>query len=314
MRQSLCLLSAVLMLTLIAPSVGVAQEATSTPIPEVECVAPELPPGTVTPPQEAPSEAAPSEVAPEPTPIPEGVPADQATIDRYIAAEQNIFACFNTKNYLGSAALFSAHGLEFFFGSPNPYDAAAALEGYPPLKLLAVDNVEVLPDGRIRGELTYTVGWQLTGGVEYWVEEDGMLKLDAFTELPAPLEPPAGAAIVELEMIDYAFVLTEYTVPATEAIAFRTSSRSASGSDHVAILVGCPEGITTEQLVLGEVDWVAACTDLYGQQYLRPRDTGYHDMIFIGLPPGTYYFICDVPTATGTSHHRLGMVAQITIE
>jgi hypothetical protein len=46
--------------------------------------------------------------------------------------------------------------------------------------------------------------------------------------------------------------------------------------------------------------------------YLRPGQDE-HDMILMGLQPGTYFFVCDVPTPAGHAHHALGMVAQVTV-
>jgi hypothetical protein len=296
---------------------AVADVPTAESVARGECVAPELPPGEVTPPDSAgiaPVEETQLEDdrSPAPTPVPEGVPADAETIARYTAAEQNFMICANAGNYEAAAALFTQTGLEIFFGSANPYDAAANLAGYPRMELQTVDDVEVLPDGRIRGDITYTVGTQLVGDVEYWVDQHGVLLLDDFAPSPRPLQAPAGASVVDLAMIDYAFVLGEYSVPAAEAIVFRTSIDSVSESDHVATLIGCPEGTTAEQLITGEVDYATACPDSYGQQYLRPGQDRV-DMILMDLEPGVYFFICDVSTPAGHVHRALGMVAQITI-
>lgn len=295
-------------LMLVSCSAAFAQHAKAT----TECVAPALSTGATTPDTMESTIAATAEEA-APTPIPAGVPADQATIDRFIAAEENLNACLNAGEYDAAAALFSPHGLEVFFSSPDPADAAANLAGYPPLALQTIETVEVLPDGRIRGEITYTVGAQLAGDVEYWVEQNGVLLLDDFAELPEPLQAPDGSPIVALEMIDYAIVLSDYTVPTAEAIVFRTSIRSATDQDHVATLIGCPEGTAVEQIITGEIDYTTACPFAYGQQYLRPGQEE-ADMILMGLEPGTYFLVCDVPTPSGHSHHALGMVAQVTVE
>ena len=156
-----------------------------------------------------------------------------------------------------------------------------------------IENVETLPDGRIRGDIIYTVGKQLTGSADYWVEQDGRLLLDAFADLSEPLNAPADAPVVDLAMIDYAFVLGEHTIPAAEAIVFRTTLDSATESDHVATLIGCPEGTTAEQLITGEVDYASACPDSYGQMYLRPGQ-GEHNMILLGLGP-----VCKITTRGG---------------
>jgi hypothetical protein len=313
-RAKVASIALIVTLLVAAPATASQDAATAESVAAGECVAPELPPGEVTPPDEAAATDVDDagDAAAAPTPPPEGITADQATIDRFIAAEENLNACLNIGDFEGAAAVFSPAGLEFFFGSANPYDAAANLAGYPALTTVRIQNVETLADGRVRGEIIYMVGKQLTGSVDYWVDQDGLLLLDAFADLPQRLEAPAGAPVVELAMIDYAFVLDEYTVPAAETIAFRTSIDSATDSDHVATLLGCQEGTTVEQLITGEVDYTTACPDSYGQMYLRPGQ-GEHDMILMGLEPGTYFFICDVVTPAGHSHQELGMVAQVII-
>lgn len=296
-----------------APATATQDEATTERVAAGECIAPALPPGAVTAPDEAADVAdAGDAAAAAPTPMPEGVPADQATVERFVAAETNLINCANAGDYEAAAALFSPAGLEFFFGSANPYDAAANLAGYPRMALQSVDNVENLADGRIRGEITYTVGAQLVGDVEYWVDQGGVLLLDAFAPLPEPLTAPADAPMLTVEMIDYAFALSDYTIPAAKTIVFRTNINSESASDHVATLVSCPNGTTVEQLITGEVAYATACPDSFGQQYLRPGQE-FADMILLGIEPGTYFLLCDVPTPSGHVHQALGMVAKVTV-
>lgn len=113
-----------------------------------------------------------------------------------------------------------------------------------------------------------------------------MLLLDAFAPLPEPLTAPPDAPIVSVEMIDYAFALSDYTIPAAETIVYRTSITSESSSDHVATLVRCPAETTVEDLITGEIAYAAACPESFGQQYLRPGQER-ADMILMGLEPGT---------------------------
>ena len=132
MARMVALILSVALLTSSALGVA-AQEAKPGTVTAAECIAPALPPGKVTPPDRAAGTdvADAGDATAEPTPVPEGVPADQATIDRFVAAEENLNACLNVGDFEGAAALFSPAGLEFFFGSINPYDAAANLAGYP---------------------------------------------------------------------------------------------------------------------------------------------------------------------------------------
>jgi hypothetical protein len=164
-----------------------AQDTTRTGTPTTgPCVAPLVPPGTPTP-WEAPptgeAAAAVEDVAtPEPTPPPVGMPADQATVDRVVVAEDNLVSCLNAGEWLAAAALFtpeywaSPRGI----GTANLYDFARHLEEdvSAPQEMVAVEHVEVLADGRFRDEATYYFGDVLFRERDYWVERDGYLLYD----------------------------------------------------------------------------------------------------------------------------------------
>jgi hypothetical protein len=147
------------------------------------CVAPPVPPGTPTPREASPAAVAGEAVAtPAPTPPPVGTPADQATVDRVVAAEFNLTHCFNAHNWLAAAALFtpeywaSPRGI----GTTNLYDFARHLEEdvSAPQEMVAVENVEILADGRFRDEATFYFGDVLLRERDYWVERDGYLLYD----------------------------------------------------------------------------------------------------------------------------------------
>jgi hypothetical protein len=147
------------------------------------CVAPPVPPGTPTPREASPAAVAGEAVAtPAPTPPPVGTPADQATVDRVVAAEFNLTHCFNAHNWLAAAALFtpeywaSPRGI----GTTNLYDFARHLEEdvSAPQEMVAVENVEILADGRFRDEVTFYFGDVLLRERDYWVERDGYLLYD----------------------------------------------------------------------------------------------------------------------------------------
>ncbi len=148
------------------------------------CVAPPVPPGTPTPREASPAATVAGEApaTPAPTPPPVGTPADQATVDRVVAAEYNLAHCFNAHNWLAAAALFtpeywaSPRGI----GTTNLYDFARHLEEdvSAPQEMVAVENVEILADGRFRDEATFYFGDVLLRERDYWVERDGYLLYD----------------------------------------------------------------------------------------------------------------------------------------
>jgi hypothetical protein len=172
-----------------------------------ECRHPALPPGTPTPLDDAstpesgmedaatPAEAedAAAGEAPIATPDPtEGEPADQATIERVLEAELNLFHCFNIGDALGAAALYTPEALQENMGLSNPYDLPALLgPDDPPTVLIEIRDVRVLPDGRIRYQDRYEYAGTIYTDLNYLVERDGFLLLAK--TIPLKREPVAAA-------------------------------------------------------------------------------------------------------------------------
>ena len=138
-----------------------------------------------------------------------------------------------------------------------------------------------------------------------------MLKVDNVTQVPLPEGALPGALVVEVRMVDFAFALSQTTLPANTPIVFRITNESSSGAGHVAVTLTYPDGTTAESLITGETD-LEASTGFFGALYLEPGQSG--DFGVTGLEPGTYFLACDVTTSAGTPHHDLGMVSQITVE
>ena len=116
------------------------------------------------------------------TPVPVGSPADDTTLERVAAAEYNLANCLNTGNWNAAATLFSARYRTSDLGgrSTTFEEFAAHLEEAitAPIELVVVQDVEVLPDGRIRDELIWYFGETLLHERDYWIEQDGNLVLD----------------------------------------------------------------------------------------------------------------------------------------
>ena len=116
------------------------------------------------------------------TPVPVGSPADDTTLARVAAAEYNLANCLNAGDWNAAATLFSARYRTSDLGgrSITLEEFAAHLEEAitAPIELVAVQGVEVLPDGRIRDELIWYFGETLLHERDYWIEQDGNLVLD----------------------------------------------------------------------------------------------------------------------------------------
>jgi hypothetical protein len=119
------------------------------------------------------------------------VPADLELIARVEVAEHNLINCINAQDYATVIALHTPQALLRVFGTADPREAAAMLEGFPLSELHAVENVRVLADGRISAEVTFTVGDELMRSRDYWVDQEGALLYDGFEVLPVPDATPA---------------------------------------------------------------------------------------------------------------------------
>ena len=173
-----------------------AQEASPMASPSTTaCVAP--PPVAGTPAAMASSPTA-EEVGPvtEPPATPDavmepmGASADQATIDRVVAAERNLQNCINAGEYDIVIALHAPEAVPLLFGTGDPVEAAAMLEGIPHVENVALENVQLLPDGRISVEVTFTAGGELMRWRDYWVDRNGILLYAGYDELPLEAATP----------------------------------------------------------------------------------------------------------------------------
>ncbi len=247
---------------------------------------------------------------------PEGeAPADEATAAATIAGVENLIACINTGDYVGLSALMTESFIHTVLGVPSAADVPASFEGAVPLEVVSLDNVLTYEDGSASVDIVFTGFFNGPGGIsaERWfiVEDGGFFKINIITPIAMPEGALPGAVVVDVTLVDYAFALSESTLPANTPIIFRLTNQSAGGEGHVAALLTYPDGTTPESLISGESD-IQASTAFFAGAYLDPGQTG--EMAVTGLEAGMYFLVCDVATASGTPHHDLGMVAQVTVE
>jgi hypothetical protein len=284
-----------------------------------ECVAPDLPPGTPTPPEASPAAGAESEEgeggSPPSAPA-NGAPADEATTQAVIAAAQNTINCINGGDYLGVAALITQSFQEDFLGFTNPYDVPIAFEDAGPMEVIRIDNVQIYEDGTVSVDYVYGgfIGAPTSVTSERWffVQEDGIYKVDNILPNALPEGVLPGAVVVDVVMVDFAFYVEPKTIPTGTPVIFRIVNQMASTTGHVTALVTYPEGTTAEQIIAGDVDAMEASTGFLNGVYFEPGEAG--DMAFTSLDAGTYFLVCDVGTEAGHLHFELGMVSQITVE
>ena len=315
-------LIAVLALTLGSPLAASAQDASPIASPAAgPCAAPALPPGTPTPRDEM--EAGTPEVAeitetaeaaaatPSPTAATEGTPADPALADEAIAAAENFVNCLNSGDPESLAALVSPNQIKVFFGTTNPYDIVAEQEAnpLPPITIRSLDNPLAYDDGRVSVDIVYSGGfafgpnqvnrdrWVFVEAGEHWL-------LDEIQSLPFE----EAATIVDVEMIDFAFGLSQNSAPAGELIAFNIVNTGEF--PHEAIVALLPEGVTVEQVL--QDPSLQAQVGFFGGNFAEPG--GRASFALENLEPGTYTLVCFVDEPDGVPHVVRGMVAAFTVE
>lgn len=292
------------------------------------CDAPELPPGTPTPMDEATPEASAGEDLATPEgeageeegtefpPAPAGTPTSGAAADEATAALENLVGCINAGEYLSVGALATEDFIQNFIEVPTVYDVPSTFEDVQPVEIRLIDGVQSYDDGSFGVDWVYAGLFNGPGALssERWFfqPDDGILKLANVMPIPVPAAAlPENATVVEVKMVDYAFALSQTTIPAGPVV-FRTVNDSASGAAHVNVLVTLREGTTAAQVIQSEVDVDEIFEGFYGAVFLEPGQSG--DLAFESMEPGTYFLVCDVETDDGTPHFDLGMVAEITVE
>ena len=247
---------------------------------------------------------------------PAGTPADQATVDRMTALYESAYACINGGDYLGFAALFTPEGLAEEFGTANPYDLPAIIlpaiiAGFgvvPEFRLISVDTVLVLSDGRYYAEATYRFGNALAREGAYYTEQNGELLAAAGT-VELPVEVPADAQAVDGELVDFGFNLSETSLSTGAPIAFNVTNNGQY--PHELAVVQLPAGATIEQIpddpaLQQQLRFVGAIFAEPGQQ--APP------LVLFDLEPGTYSVVCFVDMPDGVPHVMRGMVAEFTAQ
>ena len=326
---------ALLALVLFAPAVAAAQDASPMASPAAGCVHPELPPGTPSPMAASPeaemagmdgtpgggeqveavaetAEAGAASPAAEATPVrPDGTPADQATVDRLTALYESAYACINGGDFLGFAALFTPEGLLEEFGTANPYDLPAIIQGFgvvPKFRLISLDTVLVLPDGRYYAEATYRFGNALAREGAYYVEQNGGL-LAAPGTVDLPVDVPADAQTATGELVDFGFNLSETSFTTGAPIAFDVTNTGQY--PHEFAVVQPPAGATIEQVM--EDPALQQQLRFVGATFAEPGQQA-PPLVLFDLEPGTYTIVCFVDVPEGVPHVMRGMVAEFTVQ
>jgi hypothetical protein len=311
MRRLYAIVAMVLAIALFSPTVT-AQDASPEASPMMgDCVAPDLPPGTPTPMEASPAaEASPVDAGPpvaEASPaIPVGEPAPDDVTAAVAAATANAIACLNAGDYVAFASLFTPDALMEECGTTNVYDAPMCFEGNPPATMSEISDVQVHEDGRVSADLVLQFGSFVTHERQFFVvADDGTYQLDVSPDLP--VEIPEGATVIDGELVDYAFELSQTSASAGD-IAFNVTNTGEY--PHEMLVLQLPDGVTVDALL--EDESLFAQVQFLGFTFAEPGQTA-NPLVLVDVQPGTYTLVCFVDVPEGMPHVMRGMVLEFEV-
>lgn len=288
----------------------------------VSCQAPQVPAGT---PEAMPGTPGMEMGTPEATPMASPVAAptpptgtevtDQATLDTVEGAVRNLYACFNSGNYTGAAALMTDSYRKAEFGSSNLYTVAAQLEqlgAFAKFSNEQFNSVQQLSGGSYAVDYQVTFGKQVFHYLWVLVPADKYLMLDQEYELTPMTDQDTATVGVQAatDASEYAYDVSPSEVAAMPAIMIHGTN--AGKMDHEIVMFQVPDGYDAKNIANIDPSKMASeGVSFVGQIYLPVGEQG--DMLLEGLAPGTYVIACFIPAPDGQSHAAKGMVATITI-
>jgi hypothetical protein len=255
------------------------------------------------------SEASPAALGEDAVPAPDDISA-AAT-----AGLQNIISCIGSGDWDRLSVLMTPNMMLFLTGGTDPAAVPETMTGVAPVEMVNIGEVTVDSAGRagvpiVYGGLLNEPGAQVAE-IWYLVEEDGYWKIDGIQATAFPDELYPDATVLEIQMVDFAFALSENSIPAGPVI-LRFSNTSFTHQGHVGATLTLTEGNTSESIIEGDVLPEYQVTSFLHAIYLEPGLTG--DIYVADLAPGFYTIACDVTTPDGTPHWQLGMVTQFNVE
>lgn len=331
-RVPRCLLAVTLAAAVLVPLSGApASGALALPRAqdEIRCVAPgptRFPvldgPGVAVP---AASPAAGAIASPVASPVAAASPSEQeaaAEIERLVRtiavcqteSRVKTFSRFVTENFLGDMYAGGGHITREQFA-----ELAKDLPNVP-VEILSVDNVTFEPDGRATADVVSTVSRQLVRATWSFVfvpeqERDGTAdEPDLGTWWPdgvtaLPVEPPADADTVDVELDEYAYDPSSIRAKGPDVVL---AADNRGKEDHELLVLKLRHDVTTQDLLTTPGPELPRGVTFIGQLTVPAGQDG--ELVLVGLEPGRYVVVDLLINSDGTPHLALGMQATLTIE
>jgi hypothetical protein len=179
-------------------------------------------------------------------------------------------------------------------------------EGGPPVISFEVSDVQVHEDGRVSADLVLQFGSWVTRERQFLViADDGTYQLDVSPELPVAI--PDGATVIDGELVDYAFELSQTSAPAGD-IAF-TVTNTGQYPHEIAVLQ-LPDGVTIEALF--EDESLFEQVQFFGFTFAEPGQAA-NPLVLRDMQPGIYTLVCFVDVPEGMPHAMRGMTLEFDV-
>jgi hypothetical protein len=243
-------------------------------------------------------------------------PADAATATAIETVVRALAACLSEGQSETVAELVTERYLGAVYGGGGrlpreDYLALAPELPVIPVTVSAVTDVRIETDRRATADVVTVVGHQLVHGrwtFVYAVTGAGGGRWQVDDVVAIPVETPAGAARVAVDLTEYEFTLSRGRVARTDVVLAGTNT---GREDHEILVLRLDRDVSTDVLLREPGPGLPEGVRFIGQVTVPPG--GQADLVLVDLPPGNYTLVCLLPTEDGTPHLALGMTARLRV-
>lgn len=229
-------------------------------------------------------------------------------------AVEDVVAAWNAKDVDAFAALFTDDGLVAVFGGGEPTTREEVLSFLPDVVGDGEVTVREISSEATESGADVTVLWASGRVLESYifslVDDEGAWKIDQQEVLP--VEPPAGATVLAVDLNEFAFGLDTSLITSSAPIVF--NGKNVGTQLHHMVLVKIPEDAVLDELLAS--DDPQGVEDIAGGEPFPPGESA---TITLAAPldSGRYVLVCFLPDTEDpeeTPHAFKGMVKEFTIE
>lgn len=253
------------------------------------------------------------------TPI--ATPAAPADVlhDELSATANALATCLSAGDSATVIELAGERYLGQLFGSSVPlsasdYQAITAELRPVPVRIASIEEATMTDNDHATAVVTQVVGNQVLRAT--WLFERaprGARRADQNPwkisyERALPIDIPATATVVEIELSDYDISMDSTTLKGPMVVLRGTNTAE---EDHEMLVLKLEQGATTEDLLKSTGPDLPPDIIFSGETPVRAGQE--QDLLLVDLEPGSYAIVCLFPDADGVPHLTFGMEETFTI-